>query len=417
MVGYAQKDITPAMGVSMPGYFHDRKATAVLDPLLAKALVLSLGDTTVAIVALDLIGVPASVVKKLREAIQKETGIPPNNVFVHATHTHTGANVSQIQETLPPRVAAAVKEALGRRVAEERVRRGEAKESSVAFIRRFLMQDGSVRTNPGRGNPGIVRPIGEIDSRVHVLSFAAAKTLLVSFGLHLDCVGGTKFSADYPYHLTEAVRESLGRDWNVLFLNACSGNVNHINVEDKTQRSSYEESRKIGRALAKAALKAHEESEPMAVSRLAVQTKKVQCRAREIPSEVQEWAKRELEKDAEGASRRKFNELTPSRIIRLAERHGRVDPAEIMVIALGPLGIVGLPAEAFVEVGRDIQRHSPLKPTLVIGLSNGTMGYLPHPRGYREGGYEATFSSARYAAETSWLWSDTAATLLRDATR
>jgi hypothetical protein len=42
------------------------------------------------------------------------------------------------------------------------------------------------------------------------------------------------------------------------------------------------------------------------------------------------------------------------------------------------------------------------------------MGYLPHPRGYREGGYEATFASARHDAVTGWLWSEAAAGLLRE---
>lgn len=66
----------------------------------------------------------------------------------------------------------------------------------------------------------------------------------------------------------------------------------------------------------------------------------------------------------------------------------------------------------FVEVARDIRRHSLLEPTLVIGLTGGSMGYLPHPRGYDEGGYEATFASARYDPRTSLLWSDAATLLL-----
>ena len=37
-VGYADVEITPPLGTSMPGGFHDRMATGVLDPLMATVL-------------------------------------------------------------------------------------------------------------------------------------------------------------------------------------------------------------------------------------------------------------------------------------------------------------------------------------------------------------------------------------------
>ena len=38
---YDEVDITPPLGGSMPGYFRDRQATGVNDPLKAKVLYLS----------------------------------------------------------------------------------------------------------------------------------------------------------------------------------------------------------------------------------------------------------------------------------------------------------------------------------------------------------------------------------------
>jgi hypothetical protein len=247
-----------------------------------------------------------------------------------------------------------------------------------------------------------------------VISFDTAKVLLVSHGLHLDCIGGAKFSADYPYHLTQGIREKLGRDWSVLYLNACCGNVNHINVKDRNQRSGYAESKKIGRTLAQAACAARKEAAPISIHRVGARTETVQCPSRTVPKDVYEWAKAEMNRDRKAASRRRFNEPTPSRIVRLAEAEGTSRSAEIIVLRLGPVGIVGLPAEVFVEVGQDIKTHSILAPTLVIGLTGGTMGYVPHPRGYQEGGYEATYASARYDPQTPILWSDTATRLLKE---
>ncbi len=413
-VGYGQVDITPPLGVEMPGYFSGRKATAVQDPLLAKALVLSKNDTTLAIVAIDLISIKAPVVDEIREDVERRTGIPKDHVFVHATHTHTGADVSEIKDKLPGEVAEAVEKALKQRVSENRVTYGKAEEDSVAFIRRYLMKDGTVRTNPGRANPDIVRPIGEIDPTVHVLAFNDAKTMLVSYGLHPDCVGGTKLTADYPYHLTEALREAVGDDWNVLYLNACCGNVNHINVNNPDQRSSYEESRRIGRKIARAAQIAYRNAEPFSVDVLGAETREVRCPIRKVPEDVYEWAKRQMEADPEEASKRRFNERTPSRIIALAESEDQYHTSEVIVSRIGSMGLVGLPAEVFVEIGRDIKVHSLLSPTLVIGLTGGSMGYVPHPRGYDEIGYEGTFASARYAPTTPVLWSDTAISLLKE---
>ncbi len=381
---------------------------------MAKAVVLTKGDTTLAIVALDLISVQAPVVSDIRQAVEKETGIAPDCVFIHATHTHTGANVSEIKDKIPGQVAKAVQNAMEHRVEESRVTHGTVRENSIAFIRRYLMKDGTVRTNPGRNNPNIVQPIGAIDPNVHVITFGTAKILLVSYGLHADCVSGTNFSADYPHHMTEAVRESLGKEWNVLYLNACCGNVNHVNVKNPKQRSSNEESRRIGRVLAKAALQAHKNAAPILIDNLGVKTETVQCPIRKVPKEIYDWAKSEMTANPDEAKKRRFNERTPARIIALAEAKEKTRPAEIMVFRLGPVGVAGLPGETFVELGRDIKTHSLLDPTLVIGLTSGSMGYIPHPRGYQEGGYEATFGSARLAPETPVLWCDTAIRLLQE---
>jgi hypothetical protein len=412
--GYSELDITPALGTGMPGYFHGRKADGVLDPLLIKALALTHDDTTLLIMVVDLIALDRPLVDKLRNAIREKTSIPPERIFIHATHTHTGARASEIADALPQQMASAAAKALENRKQETRVTSGCAEEDSVTFIRRYLMKDGTVRTNPGRANPNVVRPIGQIDAKVNVLSFHKTKISLVSHGLHCDCVSGTKFSADYPYHLTETVRQELGSDWNVVYLNACCGNINHININDKDQRSSYQESRKIGRTLGRAALLAHKSSAEIKVDRISSRTKQIQCPIRKVPQQVYEWAKKEMQKDPEKASKRNFNELTPRGIIRLAETKEQSRDAEIIVLCIGPVGIVGLPAECFVELSKDIQSHSLMDSTWVIGLTGGSMGYVPHPRGYQEGGYEATYSSAPLSPETPILWCDVAVKMLND---
>ncbi len=413
-VGYGQVDITPPLGTGMPGYFRDRKADGVLDPLLIKCVAITQNNKTILLLAADLIGLKQPVVNTMRQAITKKTNLPADHIFIHATHTHTGAQVSEIEDKLPQQAADAAALALHNQTAETKVTTGSAEERSVTFIRRYLMKDGTVRTNPGRNNPNIVRPIGDIDPKVNIVSFHDAKTSIVSHGLHLDCVSGSKFSADYPYHLTERMKEDLDADWNVIFLNSCSGNINHINVHDKNQRSSNEEARKIGRALGGAALKAHAKSTPITIDKIDSQVTVVDSPVRTVPKELYTWAKVEMAEDAEKAMKRNFNEYTPKGIIRLAETKEASRPAEIMAVQIGPVGVVGFPAECFVEMSKYVKTHSLLDMTLVIGLTGGSMGYVPHQLGYQEGGYEATYSSAPLAPETPNLWTRTAISLLNE---
>src|SRR5262245_51046546 len=58
-VGTCTVDITPPVGYRLGGYFKDRFAKEIRDPLFAKALVFVQGSTRAAIVTTDLVGVPA----------------------------------------------------------------------------------------------------------------------------------------------------------------------------------------------------------------------------------------------------------------------------------------------------------------------------------------------------------------------
>ena len=75
-------------------------------------------------------------------------------------------------------------------------------------------------------------------------------------------------------------------------------------------------------------------------------------------------------------------------------------PKGANVAAVSGLGIAALPFEVFVEIGFDIQERSPFKDTLVLGLANGGLGYLPSPRQHALGGYETwlTVSHAEVGA-------------------
>lgn len=431
-VGYAEADITPPLGGSMPGYFKDRKATGILDPLKSKVLVLRKGEETTALVACDLIGMGASLVRRIRESVARSVRPAPDRVWVHCTHTHTAGMVPRTDQftsdaeaiypefypgqvdaawidTLVEKTTGAVAQASASLAEEKRTTLHEGHEATVARYRRFLMKNGRVRTNPGRNNPEVVRPAGEIDPRVHTLRFADSRVLTVIYGCHPDCVGGTRYSADYPAHLTEALREEVGRDWRVVFLNACCGNINHIDVNNPAQKSGPDESRRLGRTLAGAVVTALERGEPLLVDRLVAKSAKVSSRLRRPKAEEVAEAEERLRT---GRNPFEFNGLFAPAALILAKTQDREHAAEIAALRLGSFGLAFMPGEIFVELGREVEAASPFKPTRIIGLTNGSMGYIPTAKGYEEGGYEAGYRSARYEPDTGHRWAAQAAKLL-----
>lgn len=436
--GYAETDITAPLGNSMPGYFKDRQATGVLDPLKAKVLCLRAGKESVALVACDLIGMGAPLVAQIRKRVQELVKDPPRQVWIHCTHTHTGAmlprqnSFTSDADTIFPgfypgkpdekwvnqlrdKVARAVGSASVDAARETKLTLHAGTEKTVAHYRRYVMKGGTVRTNPGRGNPNIVRPAGEIDPRVHVVRFADRRILLVIYGLHPDCVGGTRFSADYPHHLTEVLRHSLGADWRVLFLNACCGNINHVDVKNPKQKSGPEESKRIGERLALATLEALKKGTSLDGTLKAASTE-VGCKLRRPPEADIREAEKLLKSDS-GKNAFGFNELFAPAVLVLARTKDREHQAEIAALKLGSFGLSFMPGEIFVELGREVEERSPLQPTRTIGLTNGSMGYIPTRRAYAEGGYEAGYRSARYEPENGHRWAQTAAKLLQELGR
>src|SRR5437588_11901999 len=83
LAAYEEADITPPLGGSMPGYFRDRQATGILDPLKAKVLYLSQGEESTALVACDLIGMGAVLVARIREKVGQLLKAPPRHVWIH----------------------------------------------------------------------------------------------------------------------------------------------------------------------------------------------------------------------------------------------------------------------------------------------------------------------------------------------
>lgn len=101
IAGFSKANITPTEEqirrgeVHLGGFGLGQKAEGVEDPIFARALTLAQSDgrNVLAIVILDVPGISNRVVDQISEEASFLTGIPRENIYVGATHTHFGPDL------------------------------------------------------------------------------------------------------------------------------------------------------------------------------------------------------------------------------------------------------------------------------------------------------------------------------------
>jgi hypothetical protein len=81
-------------------------------------------------------------------------------------------------------------------------------------------------------------------------------------------------------------------------------------------------------------------------------------------------------------------------------------------IRIGPVALISIQDEPFVEIGQRIAAASPFAHTLFSGYSNGNFGYLPTREAFLEGGYEVSVSL--YSPEAADIVVNEALAMLRE---
>lgn len=431
--GTAQVKITPPDGTPMAGYYYERGTTGVHDDLWAKALVIDAGGERAALVACDLIHLTRGVVTEAKLLIEQQAGLKPHQVMISATHAHTGPVVAggssryaaatapggkadAYAKWLPARIAESVRLAAGS-MRRARAFSGSGNESMIAFNRRFHMADGTVGWNPGKMNPKIVKPAGPIDPEVPVVYIQTEDgeplATYVNYALHLDTVGGTEVSADYPYTLATLLTGAKGGSMLTMFTLGCAGNVNHIDVSHGKPQKGHDEAARIGAVLAGEVVKTWARMAPAGAEKLASRMEIARLPlAPHAPGDV-EWAGGMAAKFGKPNAAPFLEMVKAFRVLDVDARKGEPLEAQVQVIALGQdIAWVGLPGEIFVELGMAIKRASPFNRTIVVSLANDNLGYIPNRKAYAEGNYEVV--SARCAEGSGEILVETSGRMLKE---
>ena len=438
--GFSRVDVTPMLGIGMAGYYVPRLAEGVLDPLQINALALACGDTKVVFMSIDHCGIVKEVLNPMIDQVCHVTGLPREAVYIHSTHTHTGPFLNynptepleiEYAQLVTRKFADAAKLAM-EDLKPAKMGYGIGDAPNIAFVRRFRMRDGSVRTNPGVDNPDILHPIGDVDERVNVLRFdrEGDSLVLVNFGNHPDVVGGCKISADWPGFLRETVEKALDNT-KCLFFNGAQGDVNHVNVHprggylndmfmdfDDVARG-YKHARYMGRVVAGGVLQAFDKVKYVDVDAIRFAQKYIDVPANlPDPSELPEAKRINDLHNAGRDAELPYSGMMLTTVVARAARMVRLENGPdrfrmpLSAIAVGPVAMFGIPGEPFTGVGRALKEAEGYELVLPTCNTNAKEGYFPMLECYEEGGYEA--GSSNFKAGVAELLIDAGLKLLED---
>lgn len=439
-VGVADADLTPPVGFPMAGYYHERLAEGTRDPLRAKAIVFRTPQSEAALVVCDLIGIATDLSRAIRQRASEKTGIPVSNIVVAATHSHTAPDYMRElylklgREAQDPLRAAYIDKLIDAPVeaivraqgtaAPVLLETGAAMQiNPVSFNRRFVMRDGSVRTWMNFANPEVVRAAGPIDPEIGLLAIrdlhGEPRGILSNFALHLDTVGGMKWSADYPFFIEQSLRQTAGSEVISIFATGCCGDINHVDPRHRERNTPQVIGTALGESIQQQLGKLALLDEPQLVVKSQVIHLPLQDASREdVARSIQILAaarRKEKVEFLEHVTAYKtliLNQLRHPEPYANAAEHitwglsrslagvGATLPVEVTAITLGKeVAIVCLPGEVFVELGLAIKQGSPFRTTLVVELANAVETiYIPHRAAYAGGSYEVTNSALQPGA-------------------
>ncbi|MFH1742721.1 MAG: neutral/alkaline non-lysosomal ceramidase N-terminal domain-containing protein [bacterium] len=408
-VGFAVADITPPVGTPIGGHFRsDPASRGVYMPLLAQAMVVQNGATTVAIVSADLLMVTKTMVASIRRAVFEKCGLPEENILVAAIHTHGGPPTSELIEgcmasdevitRITHLITGTILEALdGARPAEIKIARFE--EPRLVFNRRIRMKDGSTRMNWEPLEPAeIDAPLGPVDPEGFVIAVHSDNRLsgmLVNYALHPAVLAGDNYSMgpDWPGYLREALIQHVGDTIPILYTNGAQGNINHVNAKEPGRMHGFDEAERIGYTLADTVTSVLHTSTDV-TGPVAVSNEILTIPRYPVDPGALAAARERLEAFEELTIEGQQNGMPPwffdRELIEHAARQSEPVELEVQTIRIGNIGLAGLPGEFFVEWGLQLKAQSPTAFTLPIGLANDSVGYVPTPAAMEQGGYEGT---------------------------
>ena len=437
-VGAACVDVTPTV---FPIQLRSGKSNYVHDPLHVRAVAFQRGQGRAVICLIDAIGIGRDMSDLAKARAAEKTGWKPEEMLICATHTHSapkGGEGTPGKEAYEKLKREKLEEAIVKAIQAlqpARVGFGSDEEPSEVRNRRWFLKEGTmppnplgeedqVKTNANRNH--LVKPAGPVDPELCVIDVRTTRhkpiALIANYALHY--VGGIPkvkeedgrlagmASADYFGEFSRVMPYRIGGsnppvDFVALMTNGASGDINNlVFTGTRAPRSPFEQARIVASKTADTAWRAVKKIENYDDKPI------VAVLQREVDLPYRKPAKREiilakslLKKNSK--ERNDINKRTTSVANRVIEYsgsdHPETEPILIQAVRIGEQAIVSMPFEVLVEIGLEIKRKSAFERTFLIGLANGSYGYLPPPNQHKLGGYETWLGTSRFQPHSSDL--------------
>jgi hypothetical protein len=397
--GFSQCSITPEVDLCMGGY-RLRRGTALgtHDDLKATCSVLSDGSTDLVLVSLDLLCLWQDLIDVIKLDINEHTGLSPQHILITCTHTHSGPDTirmsgggEQIESYLSGlvvKVISLVQEAFSR-MENVNVSYLITDVNEVAFNRRLSLKDGSYAINIDYVEEWNIESRGDTDPAACAILFeneSGVSGVIVNFTLHPTV-------------------EAIPGGPVVSFFNGAFGNINQIRRPGEWI-ATFEEARRIGETIAGMFINNLDRRKTIEKPAIKVRRMKIDIpRRAAVPTTKPHAGKQPAAADRRDLQASGSTFLTPEKerlyVIEASTLTDLAsDTVELQLFRMGPIEIIALPGEIFVEYGLELKRRSGDFHCLVFGNSNGYIGYVPTREAFGEGGYETRLSlSSRLVPE------------------
>lgn len=241
-LGFAQREITPPLGLELGGYAGYRPNCGVHDALFCKVILLEQEDTRYALIALDLMCADESLCESIAASVAP-LGITRERLIVAAIHSHAapagvigGAGaLARINEAIVPE-----NPAFGAYMQDVVTAAEEACAAAAEGLEPFRVRCGSAQMPP----LGSERHSGAAaKGRLTVAEFtleSGKKVILYNFPCHPTVLSAANLSVSADF--AGCIRKHLNADLAV-FVNGAAGD---ISTRFTRRESSFEECERMG---------------------------------------------------------------------------------------------------------------------------------------------------------------------------
>ena len=382
--GISEIQITPEIGVELVGEFAPIPSTGIATPLMAKALVLSNGKDTLAVVSLDLIGLDDKASARLVQSISQKTGLAPEAIMLLCSFTrgapYTTARVGgpELNQAYLEKIIKEVPEVVAQAqhsLQDAALGAGHVILPHLIYNHRLMTRNmKTVTAWLGVPKNEVLEPEGPVDPEFGEIvirdNAGFPICLLWNFPAEIRESLDNRISAGLPGLVQMEVDARLGKHVPILCLAGCSSNISFTRGLDDCVD-----------ALASAVIATYLETSCDPTIRLGTALEKVVLPVRDYS---QFWSKPDIE-----LKRLDLVEVYQHELELLHKEGAVALPANVQVFRLGWFALVGLPGTPFVEIALNVKSASPAQQTLVAGGCGGDIGQVIIRQAFDDEGYES----------------------------